>query len=136
MTFTFMRPVKAIGGTLAASMVLLVGGPRAFAVFGTFPSSGVYDEQNTNVGNNLMNAVDAEAAGNNVTLDQFKIDVQAAFDANKGGVVGFDNETNPTEIVDREFVTLFGADLSFELLVTRQNGANGLNNNSNNNVIS
>jgi hypothetical protein len=109
---------------------------RAYAIFGTFPSSGVYDEQLTNEGNNLMNAVDAEAAGNNVTLAQFKLDVQAAFDANKGGVVGFDNETNPTEIVDTQFVGLFGVDLSFELLVSRQDGAFGLNNNSNNDVIS
>jgi hypothetical protein len=139
MTSTFVQRTRRglIGAlALAAGVFSLATAPRAWAIFGTFPSSGVYDEQLTNEGNNVMNAVDSEAAGNNLTLAQFKIDVQNAFDNNKGGVVGFDNETNPTEIVDTQFVTLFGADLSFELLVTRQNGASGLNNNSNNNVTS
>jgi hypothetical protein len=121
---------------IAMSAFAVFAPSSAHAIFGTFPSSGVYDEQLTNEGNNLMNAVDAEAAGNNVTLAQFKLDVETAFSANKGGVVGFDNETNPTEIVDTQFVALFGADLSFELLVSRQDGAFGLNNNANNDVIS
>lgn len=138
-----LRILSAAGAIgLAASM-----SAPAFAIFGTFSTSGVYDEQITNEqgpGNgssNFMNAVDAEAVGNNVTLAQFKIDVQNAFNTNKGGVCSFDNDTNATNNADKQFVALLGSNQATQFTVTRDptplNSTNfGLNNNFNNPTIS
>lgn len=154
----FQFRTSARGFCFLALAVLLseLSASPAHAIFGTFSTSGVYDEQftDTNVtpgpnpaGGNAMNAVDLFATGNNVGFDApsfqiFKDDIAAAFNANKGGVISFDNDTNATSQVDNQFVALVGANQGTLLTVTRvvapgqPPGTFGMNNNNDHQVIS
>ncbi|MCC7473807.1 MAG: PEP-CTERM sorting domain-containing protein [Pirellulales bacterium] len=67
---------------VALAPACLATGPDARAAFIT---SGVYDEAV-----NQSNAVDVEAASNNITLAAFSTLVANAFAANEGGVIDFD----------------------------------------------
>ncbi|HYO24600.1 MAG TPA: hypothetical protein VEQ85_06580 [Lacipirellulaceae bacterium] len=100
------------------AFILAAFAPAAHAQFPTFDAVAVYDEQATNEGNNLGNAVDTEALGNNVSLAAFKAEVALAFAQNRGGVVDFEGLgtiATPTPT----FVARFGANLDRELSVTR-----------------
>ena len=78
------------------------------------------------------NAVDATAAGSNVTLVQFTADVAAAFAVNLGGVVNFDDGgAAPDTAGDLFFTATYGAAQSSSLVVTRTDSANNFNNNNN-----
>lgn len=58
-------------------------------------TSGTYDESTTQT-----NAVDWEAAGNTVTLAEFKVLVGDAYGNDRGGVIHFDDQADGTVLAD------------------------------------
>jgi hypothetical protein len=115
---------------IRASFVALLAGAPGAAVAAplNYATVAVYDENVFQA-----NAVDATAAGSNVTLAQFSLDVAAAFAANNGGVVTFDDGgATPDTAGDQFFTATYGVAQSASLVVTRIDSANFFNNNNNN----
>jgi hypothetical protein len=69
---------------------LVAANPEAKAAFTAVRD---YDENAVQ-----SNTIEAEAAGNNVSLAQFKLNLEAAFDAGLGGLINYDND--PTWLTD------------------------------------
>jgi len=79
---------------------------------------GVYDEQVVQ-----LNAVDLQPAGNQISLAQFTADVAAAYAANLGGVIDFDNAATGTVLTDplvpiTSFNAEYGVSKSKSLTIT------------------
>lgn len=93
-----------------------------------FITTGIYDEAV-----NQSNAVDTTAASSNVTLEDFKVLIGSAFNANLGGVISFDSTQEGTTGIGAGDTSsggtilnaVYGVSASNTLVITRELYAGG-----------
>jgi hypothetical protein len=113
MRFHKMSPVYSALCAVTIGLVFITRSSMA-----AFTAIRDYDENTVQA-----NTIETQAAGNNVTLADFKLQLETAFDAGLGGVVNYDNDPTWTLDTRRENFDVTFASGTKTLNVDR-NGAN------------